>query len=117
MIGTLIVALLILAGAFLMLVAALGLVRFPDVYTRMHAASKSVSLGLVCMLIALALFSWTPMIILKSFVGIVFIFLTIPVASHMIGRAAYLKNVPLYEKTGVDEMDAYFRSKEKGADE
>ena len=116
MITTVLIVFLILLGAFLMLVAALGLVRFPDVYTRMHAASKSVSLGLVCMLIALALYYWTPMIILKSFAGIIFIFLTIPVASHMIGRAAYLRNVPLYEKTTVDEMNTYFQSKEKGTD-
>ncbi len=104
MIGAWLISILLILGAFLMLVAAVGVVRFPDVYTRMHAASKSVSLGLVCMLIALVLYFNIPMIIVKSFAGIIFIFLTIPVASHMIGRAAYLTKVPLWEKTGVDQM-------------
>ena len=97
-------------GAFLMMIAALGVVRFPDVYTRMHAASKSVSLGLVLMLLALILFFGTPIILLKSVAGIFFIFLTIPVASHIIGRAAYLRRVSLYEKTGVDQMAEQYKN-------
>ncbi len=111
------VAILLVIGAFLMLVAALGVVRFPDVYTRMHAASKSVSLGLVCMLIALVLFFSTPMIAFKSVAGIIFVFLTIPVASHMIGRAAYLTKVPFYEKTGVDQMAEMYHKDEREANE
>jgi multicomponent Na+:H+ antiporter subunit G len=111
------VAIFVVCGSFLMLVAALGVVRFPDVYTRMHAASKSVSLGLVCMLIALAILFNTPMIILKSIAGIIFVFLTIPVASHMIGRAAYLRKVPLYEKTSVDQMAGLYKKNERESNE
>lgn len=95
----------LIIGAFLMLVAALGIVRFPDLYTRMHAASKSMSLGLGFMLVGAVTYFATPLIALKAIAVILFIFLTMPVASHMISRVAYRRNVKIYEGTEVDEME------------
>ena len=95
---------LLLGGAAFFLVAALGLARFPDFYTRMHAAAKGSAFGAVLMLLGVAVhFSavWTAMEIL---VIIVFLFITTPVAAHMIARAAYRRKVPMYRGTEIDEL-------------
>lgn len=80
---------LLLGGALLCLAAAVGLLRFPDLLTRMHAGTKPQVLGVLLVLLALGLSLRTPldlgMILLISF----FQLLTIPVGGHMVARAAY----------------------------
>ncbi|PLX22996.1 MAG: Na+/H+ antiporter subunit G [Ignavibacteria bacterium] len=95
---------LLIGGASFFLIAALGLARFPDFYTRMHAAAKGSAFGAVLMLLGVAVhFSafWTSMEII---VIILFLFITTPVAAHMIARAAYRRNVPMYQGTDIDEL-------------
>ena len=94
----------LLVGAAFMFVAALGIVRFPDLFTRMHSASKAGSLGLGCILVGVASAYPTPIVIIKCVMVVLFIFLTTPVAAHMIGRAAYLLKVPLWKNTGINEL-------------
>ena len=99
-----IAAVLLVSGSIFMFLSALGTLRFPDVFTRMHAATKASSFGVGLMLAACVVYfsdGWT---IIQSILIIVFIFLTAPVAAHMIGRAAYFLKVPLWEKTVVDEL-------------
>jgi multicomponent Na+:H+ antiporter subunit G len=100
-------------GAFFVLVAGLGTWRFKDVYMRMHAATKAGSLGLGLMLLAVAIQSPTPAVLVKSGLIIAFIFLTAPIAAHMISRAAYLHNSPLSDKTRLDEMAGKYRGDHK----
>jgi multicomponent Na+:H+ antiporter subunit G len=95
----------LLTGAFFMLVAALGVVRFPDLYIRMHAASKSISLGIGCMLIGAMFYFGSFFVVLKSIAVVLFIFLTMPVAAHMISRVAYRRQVYIWDKTHTDEME------------
>ncbi len=99
-----IAAILLVSGSIFMFLSALGTLRFPDVFTRMHAATKASSFGVGLMLAACVIYfsdGWT---IFQSLLIIIFIFLTAPVAAHMIGRAAYFLKVPLWEKTVVDEL-------------
>ncbi len=93
-----------LLGALLIFVAALGALRFRDLYMRMHAASKASSLGLSLMMLSVALAEMDPVVWFKALCGIVFLFLTAPVAAHLLGRAAYIHRVPLWEKSVTDEM-------------
>jgi multicomponent Na+:H+ antiporter subunit G len=93
-----------LLGALLIFVAALGALRFRDFYMRMHAASKASSLGLGLMMLSLALGEMESVVWFKAVCGIVFLFLTAPVAAHLLGRAAYIHKVPLWEKSLTDEM-------------
>lgn len=79
----------LLVGASLALIASIGLVRFPDVFTRMHAATKPQTLGIVCILIGLALRLQSVVAVTTIVVIIAFQLLTAPVASHMVGRSAY----------------------------
>lgn len=99
-----VISILMLIGASFILVAALGILRFPDLYTRMHAASKASSLGLGCLLAAVAVAYPTPSVIVKCVLVLLFIFLTVPIAAHMIGRAAYLLKVPLWSQTVTDDL-------------
>ena len=98
----LVVALLIL-GAFMMFLTGLGIYRMPDIFTRMHAATKASSLGVALLLLAAILIFRDPMVLTKSLVTILFIFLTAPVAAHLLGRAAYARRTALWEHSIVDE--------------
>jgi multicomponent Na+:H+ antiporter subunit G len=82
-----IVALAVL-GAFFGAVAAIGLVRMPDIYTRAHAASKSDTLGAILTIAAVALALESGLSTVKAVFLIVFMFITNPTATHAIARAA-----------------------------
>ncbi|MFD2444474.1 monovalent cation/H(+) antiporter subunit G [Bacillus sp. CGMCC 1.16607] len=101
-----IIAALILIGAFLSLVTAFGLIRLPDVYTRNHAASKAATLGVMSILIGTFLYFYIEEGHFNSrlILGIAFIFLTSPVAGHLISRAAYNSGVPLWHKSVQDDL-------------
>ncbi|WP_442893571.1 monovalent cation/H(+) antiporter subunit G [Bacillus sp. 2205SS5-2] len=96
----------LIVGAFLTLVTAFGLIRLPDVYTRNHAASKSATLGVMCILLGTFLFFYVTEGHFNSRVilGIGFIFITAPVSGHLISRAAYNSGVPLWEKSVRDDL-------------
>ena len=82
-------AVLILAGSAFALTAAIGLVRLPDLYTRMHAASKAGTLGSCAVLLALAVHADDPAISLRALAGVVFFLLTVPISSHLLAKAAH----------------------------
>ena len=98
-------ALLMIGGTFLMLVAAVGLLRFPDLYTRMHAVTKAGTLGIGLMLISAAVAFWDLSVTARALAALLFVFLTAPVSAHMIGRAGYLGDVALWEQTAFDDWD------------
>jgi multicomponent Na+:H+ antiporter subunit G len=97
-------AALLLTGATLMLLAAVGVVRMPDLYSRMQAATKASSLGVGCMLLAVAVHFADLAITTRAFMIIVFFLLTAPVSAHMIGRVAYFLGVPTWRGTILDEL-------------
>lgn len=101
---TVVAYVLVMLGAGLMLLAAVGVLRLPDVFSRMHAGTKAASLGLACILAGAALLTPDAIARVKLVVAIVFQFLTAPVAAHLIGRAAYRAGVPLFEGTRFDEL-------------
>ena len=104
MISNLIVTVFVLAGAFFSLLASIGVIRFPDVYTRMHAATKAPAFGIFLFLVAAVFFFADFYAIAISLMIVVFIFLTAPVASHIISRVAHLLNTEIWNKTSIDEL-------------
>ena len=102
-IDSLIVILLALGGLFSLL-AAVGILVMQDLYTRMQAASKAVTLGATSILLAAALHFQDAGVVARCLLGCVFLFVTIPVASHLIARAAYRVHEPLAPETSVDEL-------------
>jgi multicomponent Na+:H+ antiporter subunit G len=105
---------LMLIGAFFMFVAAVGVVRMPDLFLRMSATAKSATLGAACVLLAAAVHFNDFGIATRAVATIIFLFLTAPVAAHRIGRAAYIKGVPLWEGTVVDELRGRYDAKTHG---
>jgi multicomponent Na+:H+ antiporter subunit G len=100
---TFLIAALVFLGTFLMLLTGLGLVRMPDVFTRMHAATKAASLGVALLLLAAAFYFHQPGVVTKVIATIIFIFLTAPVAASLLGRAAYARRIPLWDRSVMDE--------------
>ena len=103
-----IVAILMFLGAFFIFIASLGLVRMPDLFLRMSATSKAATLGAGLMLLATIIYFNNFAITIRVLSIIAFITLTIPVAAHMIARAAYFDGVPLWEKTKIDELRGHY---------
>ena len=85
---------LVVVGAFFLAVGTIGLLRFPNVYNRMHATSKPTTLGTAAVFFAGFVHFGPGGSGLTSLVGIVFLFLTVPTGSHMISRAAQKTGVP-----------------------
>jgi multicomponent Na+:H+ antiporter subunit G len=104
MISNFIVSVFVIAGAFFSLLAAIGVIRFPDVYTRMHAATKAPAFGILLFLVAAVTFFADFYTTAISLMIVVFIFLTAPVASHIISRVAHLLNTEIWSKTTIDEL-------------
>jgi multicomponent Na+:H+ antiporter subunit G len=103
-IGQVLLAILLLAGCLLALIAAIGLHRFPDLFCRMHAATKPATLGLVLIALAVGTSAAAPSSVVKLLLVVVLQFLTTPVAAHMVGRAAYRSGSPLADATVMDEL-------------
>ena len=94
---------LLITGTAFALLASVAVVRMPDLYTRMHGATKSATLGVGFTILAAAVQFADMETTTVAILVIGFIFLTTPVAAHMIGRAAHQKKVPKWSGTVVDE--------------
>ena len=103
-IATLISAVLLLVGSLFALVASIGLLRLPDLYTRMHAASKAGTMGSCMMLVALAIHASDFGTMSRALAGVVFFLLTAPVSSHLLAKAAYSVGYRLHSSSVRDEM-------------
>lgn len=101
---TIAAAVLVLLGIFFLLMATLGILRFPDFFTRMHAAGKCDTLGSLLVLLGLAFLNGFDLGHLQGSLKIVFIavfiFLTSPTATHAIARAAFKNRMPMWTRDG-----------------
>jgi len=82
-----IISVFILLGSFFILVAAIGILRFKDLYGRLHATTKATSFGLLLLLVGVSLFFNIFPVYVKSLLIIIFIFLTAPLAAHTIAKS------------------------------
>ncbi len=102
------VLLLLLTGALFLLLAGVGVIRMPDLFTRMSAATKAATLGAGCMVFAVAIYFDDFGVTVRATLIIAFVFMTAPVAAHMIGRAAYFIGVDLWRGTKLDELRGHY---------
>lgn len=100
------VLLLVLFGTALSALSSLGFLRLPDVYTRAHAATKSTTLGILSILTGAFIYFWFMhgVINIRLFLGIAFVFLTAPVAGHLIIRSAHRAGVALADISVQDDL-------------
>ncbi len=92
-IRTILTAIFIALGCFLLLVATLGVIRFPDLYTRMHAASKADTLGQTLILFGLIIYTGFNLNSVKLLIIMVLFFIINPAASHFLAKAAYIQGM------------------------
>lgn len=102
---------LVLIGSAFVFAAAVGIVRMPDVYVRMHAATKAGTLGSGLILVAVAVIAQESGVVLRALAAVVFLIATTPVAAHLLGRAAYISGVPPWSGTKLDELEGRYDRK------
>jgi multicomponent Na+:H+ antiporter subunit G len=94
---------LITIGILFNIFGCIGLVRFPDVYNRLQAATKCVTLGTIMLLVGAAFVSGNGAMSAKAIICAVFILITSPTAAHAIAKGAYASGVELWENSVVDK--------------
>lgn len=111
--------LLILLGGIMAVISAFGILRLPDVYTRSHAATKSSTLAVLLSLSGTFIYFWASenFISVRLLLGITFVFLTAPVAGHLITRAAYRSRVKLADSSTEDALEKVLRKTEEAIED
>ena len=91
------VAVLLVIGGLFILIGAFGMVKLPDLYTRLHAPTKATTLGIGCILLAAMLMRWAgdEGFGIHELVISLFLFITAPVSAYMIAKAALHLRIPL----------------------
>lgn len=103
MMTEIITSLLLLLGSFLMLLSGIGIIRMPDLLTRMHATSKAGALGIGLMASGFAVFYGDNVsVVVRAMAVVVFVIVTAPVAAHVLARAGYFVGIKLWEGTVKD---------------
>lgn len=98
-------------GTFVILIAAIGFVRMPDLYLRLSVTTKAATLGVGLTLLGLVLFFMEIGITTRAIAIIVFLFLTVPISGHIIGRAGYFAGDAVWKKTKIDELEGMYDPK------
>lgn len=106
---------LIFIGSIMAVISAFGILRLPDVYTRSHAATKSSTLAVLLSLLGAFIFFWVDegFISIRLLLGIIFVFITAPVAGHIITRAAYRSKVKLADVSAEDALKPFLEKTSK----
>ena len=107
-----VVVALIVVGCLFVTIGTIGLLRFPNVYNRMHATSKPTTLGTATIFVAGAIYFVPEGATLTAIIGLVFLFVTVPTGAHMIARSAQKTGVPFLggvtwpgDTDGVDDLE------------
>lgn len=96
-----------------MLISAIGILRFPDFYTRMSAITKAGTLGLGFIVLGIGLHFNEIAVLIKTVSIILFILLTSPVAAHVISQAAAKSNIPFWGKTDLKDFRDFLKENEE----
>lgn len=98
----------VLIGSLFILVSAIGMLRMPDFLIRMHAATKAGTLGTGLILIGVMFHFKSLHVIVEGLLVFFFIFVTAPIASHLLAKASYYRGVKLTKNTIIDELKVYY---------
>ncbi len=107
MLTEIICAIFILTGVIFIFISSIGVVRLPDFYIRVSAITKAATLGVASIMVGTAIYFNDITIAIKAAAVIVFLLITSPIAAHIIGRAAYWDDVPLWERTKINQYKDY----------
>jgi multicomponent Na+:H+ antiporter subunit G len=97
----------LLAGSAFMLLAAIGVLRMPDLFTRLQATSKATTLGVGALMLGVAIHFGFGALFRAGAIVLLF-FVTAPIAAHVIARAAYFLGTRLWSRTIIDELRGHY---------
>lgn len=100
-------ALVLVVGCAFSAIAGLGVLRLPDLYTRMHSASKAGVVGAGLILIAVAVVALDYAVVLRCLLGLSFLILTTPVSAHLLARSALRAGVRPTDATSTSESHTF----------
>lgn len=100
------VTVLLVCGALFSLAAAIGINRFPDLYTRMHAASKAGTVGSGLLLLAVGVDAFELSVFARAAIGFCFVIMTAPVSAHLLAKVAHHAGYRLSAVTVKDDLKA-----------
>ena len=109
LLASVLIHVLLVLGGLASLLAAVSLMRMPDVYTRLHGAAKAGTLGVFAIMTAAGLHFRDPVTILEALVVVAFVFLTAPIATHLVGRAARAAGMPMVGRPNAGREDGQTR--------
>jgi multicomponent Na+:H+ antiporter subunit G len=95
-----IISVLILLGSFFILIASIGMIRFKDLYGRLHASTKATSFGILLLLIGVSLYFNDFQVYVKTLLIILFVYLTAPLAAHSISKSYKPKEGKVEDEKG-----------------
>jgi len=98
-------SLFIFGGLFFFMVGTVGILRFPDVFTRAHSAAKCDTLGAMLSMVGLIIYNGFNFVSLKIVLILIFVWITNPTATHLIAKAEYYRQASMKEKIGVNEVE------------
>lgn len=98
---------LVLLGALIMVLASVGLLRFGDVYLRMHAGTKASTLGMGFMMVGAALYFGDALLTIKLVALGAIYFFTAPTGAQVLARAAHIARAPKVKETWIDELSVH----------
>lgn len=103
------IIILVSLGSLFVLLAAIGLVRMPDLYLRISVTTKAATLGIGLVLASVAFYFQETSVTTRILAIVLFILLTAPVAAHLLSRASYITGVPLWKKSVMDELKGKYK--------
>tara|TARA_Y100000034_G_C6858621_1_gene390505 strand:- start:231 stop:623 length:393 start_codon:yes stop_codon:yes gene_type:complete len=98
------IGVVITLGTLFVLLAAVGLIRMPDTYLRISVNTKAATLGVGLLLGGVAFYFYDLSTTSRTFVIVLFLFLTAPVGAHLIGRASYFIGNKLWDQSKMDDL-------------
>ncbi len=99
---------ILLIGSIFIFLSAAGLLKMPDFYMRTSVVTKSATLGVGLVLLGTSVFFHEVGVYARAALIIIFVYMTAPVASHIIGRAAFLDKVPLWKGTQFNHLEGKY---------
>jgi multicomponent Na+:H+ antiporter subunit G len=110
-------AIFLFAGTLFMFLGALGILRMPDIFMRMQHSAKASTAGIIFTYLAVAIDFGLLDITIRVLLVILFIFITVPISTHLLARAVYYKGEKLWKNMVIDEMHNLYnenKPEEKG---
>lgn len=99
---------LMTAGVAFIFIAALGVLRLPDLFMRMHANTKSATIGVGLIMLGAAVYFGEITITTRAMAVVIFLLITAPISSHLLARSAYFSGIPLWDQTLSDDLRGHY---------